>query len=406
MLKHSATYTLWECPIKNLKKEGNRVIKRVTSLFLFVLVVLTANACNFHKDGDGLTAPTPTTVVVPQVYATATASANIFVSCENGTTVSVTVFGSGEAYAASYEEAKKIAEQRAQADLERAKTQARANTTQARANVTVVCRSSTPAPTPAPTPTPAPPAPIPAPVPVPVPVPVPIPAPVPVPPPPPSVVAPQPPPPPPPVFVPPPVVVVPPPPPPAPQTSADIKCNGSDGPCTIPYNSLVNISWGSGGASNCSISPTGWNGTSGVMPDYLTAQRTYTLTCMNSSNSASDSVTVFVNQPPPVVVVPAPLPPLPPSTSSCTYAVDTTPLVMGYGGENGSISIGTQDGCRWTASVNVTWLEASPLSGAGNNSKIGLYAGPNPGSQKTATVTIRDQNGVIYQKSVTQAGRP
>jgi hypothetical protein len=153
---------------------------------------------------------------------------------------------------------------------------------------------------------------------------------------------------------------------------------------------VVNISWTSSGATGCSISPTGWSGISGVRPDYLTTQRTYNLTCVNNSkNSATDTVTVVVS--PPIV---------------CSYAVDTTPLTIGHGGENGNMSIGTQDRCRWTASDDADWLETSPSSGIGNNSKVGWYAGPNPGGAQTATLTIVDQNGVPYRKKITQAGRP
>lgn len=227
------------------------ILVRLFGVSLLAVAVIAANGC------EKLSPVAPTLTL--RVYASATASANVFVRCENSTTVTVNVTGFGEAYAATYEEAKKIADQKAQADLETAKAKAQAN-------VTVVC-GSTPVPTPIPVPTPSP---------TPVPVPTP-------------------------------------PTPPAPPI------------------------------------------------------------------------------PPPVV---------------CIYAVDTTPLTMGHSGENGSVSIGTQDGCKWSASVDATWLEASPLTGVGNNSKVGLYGGPNPGPQRTATLTIRDQNGVTYRKIVTQTGRP
>lgn len=206
-------------------------MKNIFLVILLALAAIAVGAC------DKQSPIAPTIVEVPRIYASATASANIFVRCENGTTVSVTVYGFGEAYAITYEEAKRVAEQNAQADLEVAKAKAQAS-------VTVVCGSA-------------------------------------------------------------------PPPPPPP--------------------------------------------------------------------------------PPPV---------------ACTYAVDTTPLTMGYSGENATMSIGTQAGCTWTASVDNSWLEASPLSGVGNNSKIGLYGGFNPGPQRVATVSVRDQNGVMYRKRITQAGRP
>ena len=341
-----------------------KMFVRLFAVCLLVMAGIAISACDTTKDCltcPSSTSPPPTP---PQVCATAKVILSAFVRCENGTTVTLSVTGHGAACAGTQDEADKQAKENAAIDAAKLKADAEAN---ANANLTVVCRSNpTPPPVPTPTPVPIPtptPVPIPTPVPVPVPTPVPVPVPTPVP-------------------VPVPVPI-----------SADIKCNGSDSPCTIAYNAVVNISWASSGATDCSISPTGWGGISGVRPDYLTAQRTYTLTCVNSNNSATDSVTVFVTPPPP--------PPV-----ACTYAVDTTPLTMGYGGENASISIGTQAGCTWTASVDNSWLEASPLSGVGNNSKIGLYAGPNPGPQRVATVTVRDQNGVTYRKVVTQLGRP
>lgn len=75
--------------------------------------------------------------------------------------------------------------------------------------------------------------------------------------------------------------------------TADIKANGSDGPITIPYNSNVNITWSSTNATSCSVSPTGWTGTSGNQTQTLVAGRTYTLTC--EPGAVSNSVTVNVD---------------------------------------------------------------------------------------------------------------
>jgi len=81
--------------------------------------------------------------------------------------------------------------------------------------------------------------------------------------------------------------------------TADIKANGSDGPITINYNTSATIAWSSANATSCSISPTGWSGTSGSQPTgNLTSAQTYTLTCSNSVGSVIDSVTVNVGVPP------------------------------------------------------------------------------------------------------------
>jgi hypothetical protein len=87
----------------------------------------------------------------------------------------------------------------------------------------------------------------------------------------------------------------PPPPPPAPPgaPSADIKANGSDGPVSVSPGSAVTIAWNSSNASSCSVSPTGWGGTSGSQSSgAINNTITYTLTCSGSGGSASDAVTV------------------------------------------------------------------------------------------------------------------
>ncbi|MDP2671222.1 MAG: hypothetical protein Q8P13_02045 [bacterium] len=85
---------------------------------------------------------------------------------------------------------------------------------------------------------------------------------------------------------------------PVPPPSVDIKANNSDSSITIPYNSSVTIKWTSSGSpTSCSVSPTGWTGTSGQQSQTLTSARTYKATCSNSGGSDSDSVTVNVSAP-------------------------------------------------------------------------------------------------------------
>ncbi len=63
--------------------------------------------------------------------------------------------------------------------------------------------------------------------------------------------------------------------------AVDIKCGGSDTSTTVPYGGSANVSWTSGGVSNCTVSPSGWTGTSnsGISTGSLTSNRTYTITC-------------------------------------------------------------------------------------------------------------------------------
>ena len=144
----------------------------------------------------------------------------------------------------------------------------------------------TPSPTPSPTPTPpsptpsTTPSPSPSPTPIPSPIPSPSPTPTPIPPP----------------YYPPPYY---PPPyyPNYPTPFAIIQANGTQGSVSIPLNGSAIISWTSGNAFSCSVSPSGWTGVVGAQSTgVLTGSRTYALNCTGPGGSASDSVTVYIGQ--------------------------------------------------------------------------------------------------------------
>lgn len=89
-------------------------------------------------------------------------------------------------------------------------------------------------------------------------------------------------------------------PPPSQAPNVDIKANGSDGPITISYNNSATITWTSNNATSCSVSPTGWSGTSGTqVTGALTSPVTYTLSCSGPGGTSQDSVYVNVGSPAP-----------------------------------------------------------------------------------------------------------
>lgn len=79
--------------------------------------------------------------------------------------------------------------------------------------------------------------------------------------------------------------------------SVDIKANGSNGPITIPYNTSATLSWSTSNVDSCYAS-SAWSGTKSTSGSQstgpLTFSRTYTLTCTGPGGTASDSVTVNV----------------------------------------------------------------------------------------------------------------
>ena len=92
--------------------------------------------------------------------------------------------------------------------------------------------------------------------------------------------------------------------------TADIKAappggSPSNGPITISYNTSATISWTSSNASSCSVSPTGWTGTSnsGISTGNLISSQIYALTCSNAGTSVQDSVQVNVGPAPRTLTV-------------------------------------------------------------------------------------------------------
>jgi hypothetical protein len=77
---------------------------------------------------------------------------------------------------------------------------------------------------------------------------------------------------------------------------ADAQANGSDNPISIAYNASAIISWTSLNASDCSVSPTGWSGTSGSQSTGpLTSSQTYTVTCNGAGGTFSNDIIVNVS---------------------------------------------------------------------------------------------------------------
>jgi len=82
--------------------------------------------------------------------------------------------------------------------------------------------------------------------------------------------------------------------------TVDLKANGHDGSITVPYNSSVTLSWTSSNANYC-VASGAWSGTKGTSGSESTGNltsgpKTYTLTCYGPGGSASDSVTIYIQQ--------------------------------------------------------------------------------------------------------------
>jgi uncharacterized repeat protein (TIGR01451 family) len=85
-----------------------------------------------------------------------------------------------------------------------------------------------------------------------------------------------------------------------PSPTVDLKANGYDGSITVPYNSSVTLSWTSNNANYC-VASGAWSGIKGTSGSESTGNltsgpKTYTLTCYGPGGSASDSVTIYLQQ--------------------------------------------------------------------------------------------------------------
>jgi len=85
-----------------------------------------------------------------------------------------------------------------------------------------------------------------------------------------------------------------------PSPTVDLKANGYDGSITIPYNSSAILSWTSSNANYC-LASGAWSGQKGTFGSESTGNltsgpKTYILTCYGPGGSASDSVTIYLQQ--------------------------------------------------------------------------------------------------------------
>jgi hypothetical protein len=89
---------------------------------------------------------------------------------------------------------------------------------------------------------------------------------------------------------------------------------------------------------------------------------------------------------------------------ACTYAIaPSNQSVAATGGAGTPVSVTTQDGCRWTATSNASWITvATGASGIGNGSTTFAVAA-NAGPSRSGTLTIANSTFTVSQAA---AGAP
>ena len=170
----------------------------------------------------------------------------------------------------------------------------------------------------------------------------------------------------------------------APVPTADIKANNSNGPITISYNASATLTWSSGNASSCSISPSGLTGTSGSQSTgNLTTGTTYTLNCTGAGGTApADTVTVNVSQPP---------------SPTANLTISDNP--NGGFGSSVNISYNTAAYLKWS-STNASSCSVSIGGWTGTSNSSGQSTG-NLTQSKTYVLSCTGAGGTSATDSVT-----
>jgi len=90
--------------------------------------------------------------------------------------------------------------------------------------------------------------------------------------------------------------------------------------------------------------------------------------------------------------------------SSCTFGVDPTQLAMPPAGGGGLIRVSTDEGCPWTATSLVPWINIAPPSSSGPGN-VGYVVDPNDGAQtRVGELIIADTTVVVTQSGIPTVG--
>jgi all-beta uncharacterized protein len=132
-----------------------------------------------------------------------------------------------------------------------------------------------------------------------------------------------------------------------------------------------------------------------------TAQaRTGTVTLADATlrvNQAGAETPAPLPAPPPTPTPPPPVPPPAPPPPSCTYGVSPTQVSIDATGGQRSISVTSTQDCGWNATSAADWVTVMSGSAGSGNGSVTLNIGRNPGSTRSANITVASQTVTIQQ---------
>ena len=83
--------------------------------------------------------------------------------------------------------------------------------------------------------------------------------------------------------------------------------------------------------------------------------------------------------------------------NGCSFALSATSVNFGESGGNASINVTTGNGCTWTASSNVSWINVTSGANSTGNGSVGFSVAVNTGPPRTGTLTIAGQTVTVNQ---------
>ena len=179
-----------------------------------------------------------------------------------------------------------------------------------------------------------------------------------------------------------------------PQSSVDLKANGSDGPITVPFNSSVTLNWTSQNTSSCSASGdwSGFRATSGSeSTGTLTNSRSYTITCDGASDSVVVNVTTQPANLPTVTLTATPTTINRGQSAFLNWTSTNATECFAYGGWNGYVAT---SGSQSVAPGQTTtyFINCSNQSGAASANVTVSVAGTTAGNPPTVDLDAQPRN--------------
>jgi hypothetical protein len=93
--------------------------------------------------------------------------------------------------------------------------------------------------------------------------------------------------------------------------------------------------------------------------------------------------------------------------SSCTYAIfPASQNISATGGAGSPVSVTTQNGCRWTATSNASWITVTSGASGTANGSVGFAVAANSADARTGTVTIAGRPFTVTQAAVATSPVP